>query len=149
MPMTIQSGAISRSRRKWVPVIDRCASGGPAGSPAERSPTHPDLGHRGVFPPEVRAQVTAAACSLPCQCSVPLARWSRAELARYIAARLEKAHPSISTIGRWLKVERIRPWRYHCWQHIQDPERFLERACPVLRRYEQARALLSKGIWLV
>jgi hypothetical protein len=28
---------------------------------------------------EVRAQVTAIACSLPKQCQVPLSRWSRAE----------------------------------------------------------------------
>ena len=56
---------------------------------------------------------------------------------------------SASTIGRWLKAERIRPWRYHAWQHIQNPETFLERARPVLRWYEQARSLLREGTWLV
>jgi transposase len=57
--------------------------------------------------------------------------------------------PSSRTVGRWLKVERIRPWRYHQWQHIHDPKQFLERARPVLQRYVQALALLKQGIWLV
>jgi transposase len=48
-----------------------------------------------------------------------------------------------------LKAERLRPWRYHNWQHIHDPEQFLERARPVLQLYLQARSLLKQGIWLV
>src|SRR6266487_4728567 len=35
------------------------------------------------FSPEVRAQVTALACSLPRSHGIPLSRWSRAELARH------------------------------------------------------------------
>jgi len=56
---------------------------------------------------------------------------------------------SASTIGRWLAAEQIRPWRYHSWQHIQDPEAFLSRARPVLQLYEQATVLLEQGIWVV
>jgi hypothetical protein len=41
------------------------------------------------------------------------------------------------------------PWRFHSWQHIQDPEAFLQRARPVLRLYEHAAALLQQGIWVV
>jgi len=105
--------------------------------------------HRGVFPPQVRAQVTALACSLPRQHHVPLSRWSRAELARRVAQ--DRALPAISasTVGRWLKAERLRPWRYHAWQHIHDPIVFLHRARPVLQAYGQARALLAAGIWLL
>ena len=105
--------------------------------------------HRGVFPPQVRAQVTAIACSLPKQEQVPLSRWSRAELARRIVQ--DKSLPSISpsTVGRWLKAERLRPWRYHAWQHIHDPATFLERARPVLHAYASAKTLLRQGIWLV
>ena len=44
-----------------------------------RSPTCRAVGRQGVFPPQVRDQVTAIACSLPKQCQVPLLRWSRAE----------------------------------------------------------------------
>lgn len=73
------------------------------------------------FSPEVRAHATAIACSLPQTQRVPLARWSRGELARFLAAAPELPRVSPSTIGRWLKAERIRPWRYHAWPHIQDP----------------------------
>jgi len=57
--------------------------------------------------------------------------------------------PSSRTVGRWLKAERLRPWRYHNWQHIHDPEQFLKRARPVLQLYMQAISLLKQGIWLV
>ena len=105
--------------------------------------------HRGVFPPQVRAQVTAIACSLPKQCQVPLSRWSRAELARRVAQDPTLPPVSASTVGRWLKAERLRPWRYHAWQHIHDPGAFLLRACPVLDAYAQACTLLQAGTWLV
>jgi len=97
----------------------------------------------------VRAQVTATACSLPRQSGVPLARWSHRAIARQVAATLKGPTPSSRTVGRWLKAERIRPWRYHQWQYIHDPEQFLQRARPVLQRYVQALALLKQGIWLV
>ena len=60
-----------------------------------------------------------------------------------------KPAPSARTVGRWLKAERIRPWRYHSWQHLHDLESFLVRARPVLEAYPQAKTLLTQGIWLV
>jgi transposase len=59
--------------------------------------------------------------------------------------------PEISprTVGRWLSTEQIHPWRYHSWQHIQEPEVFLRRARPILRLYEHASTLLEQGIWVV
>lgn len=104
---------------------------------------------RGVLPPQVRAQVTATACSLPRESAVPLARWSHRAIARQVAATVTGQAPSSRTVGRWLKAERLRQWRYHNWQHIHDPERFLERARPVLQLYTQALTLLQQGIWLV
>jgi DDE superfamily endonuclease len=104
---------------------------------------------RGVFPPQVRAQVTALACSLPKQVQVPLSRWSRAELARQVAKDPALPAISASTVGRWLKAERIRPWRYHSWQHIHDPVAFLQRARPVLEAYAQAQALEADKTWLI
>ena len=80
---------------------------------------------------------------------MPLAHWSRAELARYVAATPSLPPISASTIGSFLAAEQIRPWRYHSWQHIQDAEAFLLRARPVLQLYEQAAALLQQGIWVV
>jgi len=101
------------------------------------------------FSSQARAQVTALACSLPRSHGVPLAHWSRAELARHVAAIPSKPPIAARTIGRWLTAEQIRPWRFHSWQHIQDPEAFLERARPVLQLYEHATALLKQGIWVV
>ena len=111
--------------------------------------TRPALERRGVFPPEVRAQVTAIACSLPRQIGTPLARWSRSEIARWIANCLPAPAPSASTVGRWLKAERLRPWRYHAWQPLHDPKQFLQRARPVLQVYARARHLLREGTWSV
>ena len=101
------------------------------------------------FSSEVRVQVTALACSLPRASGVPLAHWSRAELARQVTTVPTLPTISARTIGRWLTAEQIRPWRFHSWQHIQNPETFLERARPVLRLYEHAMALLEQGIWVV
>jgi hypothetical protein len=97
----------------------------------------------------VQAQVTATACSLPRTHGVPLARWSRAELARRVAAACPASGVSASTVGRWLRSERLRPWRYQMWQHIHDPSTFLERARPILQLYEAARTLLLGGTWVV
>jgi transposase len=111
-----------------------------------------DLSRSGAprrFASEVRAQVTVLACSLPRSHGVPLAHWSRAELARHVETVPTLPTISARTIGRWLTAEQIRPWRFHSWQHIQEPETFLQRARPVLRLYEQAAALLEQGIWVV
>ncbi len=101
------------------------------------------------FSSEVRAQVTALACSLPRSYGVPLAHWSRAELARHAATVPTLPTIEARTIGRWLTAEQVRPWQFHSWQHIQDPETFLQRARPVLQLYEHATALLKQGIWVV
>lgn len=70
-------------------------------------------------------------------------------MARRVAQDPTLPRISASTVGRWLRAERIRPWRYHAWQHIHDPISFLHRARPVLQAYAQARALLQEGNWLV
>jgi DDE superfamily endonuclease len=104
---------------------------------------------QGVFPPELRAQATAMACSLPSEQGVALARWSRAELVKQLAAQPALAAVSTGTLGRWLRSEQIRPWRYRMWQHIHDPTAFLARAGPILQLYSQASSLLRSGTWLV
>jgi transposase len=78
-----------------------------------------------------------------------LARWSNGEIARRSIELGAVARIAASTVGRWLASEKLRPWRYHSWQRILDPEAFLERARPVLRLYERARELLAKGVWVV
>ncbi|MEH1809778.1 IS630 family transposase [Nostoc sp.] len=53
-----------------------------------------------------------------------------------------------STVWRWLKSERIKPWRFHTWMHCID-DNFVEKATPALRLYAQAKFLLSAGFWVV
>ncbi len=80
---------------------------------------------------------------------MPLARWSYAEIARRLVALQVVDSIAASTVARWLAAEKLKPWRYHTWQRILDPQAFLERARPVLRLYEQAQALLQEGVWIV
>jgi transposase len=103
----------------------------------------------GVFPPEVSAQATALACSLPQEKGKPLGRWSLSEIAAHLVLLKLVSSIAISTIGRWLAQEKLKPWRYHHWQHILDPETFLERAGPVLALYQSAKQLLGQGIWVL
>jgi transposase len=54
-----------------------------------------------------------------------------------------------STVGRWLAAEKIKPWRFHNWQRILNPQVFLERARPVLELYNHAKEWLVQGVWIV
>jgi hypothetical protein len=102
-----------------------------------------------VFPPEVRAQATAIACSLPKEKGRALSRWSLAEILAQMVSLGVVLNLARSTLWRWFAAEKLKPWRYHNWQHILDPQAFLERARPVLRLYEQAKELLLAGIWVI
>lgn len=88
---------------------------------------------RAVFPPEEVAQVKAIACELPKEQGVPLSRFSRSELHRFVVER-GVSEASASTIGRWLAEDAIRPWRYRSWIFPRDPD-FLAKATPVLELY--------------
>jgi transposase len=111
--------------------------------------TYPAPGHPGVFPPEVRAQASALACSLPKEMGRALSRWSLAEIAAQLVALRVVISIASSTLGRWFAQEKLKPWRYHNWQHILDPQQFLQRARPVLQLYQAAQQLLRDGIWVV
>jgi hypothetical protein len=97
----------------------------------------------------VRAQATALACSLPREEGKRLSRWSLGEIAAQLVALGLVVGIASSTLSRWFAQEKLKPWRYHFWQHIHDPQTFLERARPVLQLYQRAKALLAQGIWVV
>ncbi len=90
-------------------------------------------GDRAVFPPEEVAEVKAVACELPKAQGVPLSRFSRSELHRFVVER-GVSEASASTIGRWLAEDAIRPWRQRSWIFPRDPD-FLEKAGRVLDLY--------------
>lgn len=120
-PRTILNRAISNSLQQLARRIGLCARGVVVGRKRTIWPTRPAVERRGVVPQEVRAQVIVIACRLPRQEHVPLSRWSRAELARRVALHPALSRISAGTVDRWLKAERLRPWRFHAWQHIHAP----------------------------
>jgi len=99
---------------------------------------------RAFFPSSVRAQITALACTLPKTWGKPFSRWSCQALAELAKAKRIVSGISVSTIGRWLRADHIKPWQFRSWQQPTDP-RFLEKAIPILRLYERAQELASVG----
>src|SRR6266540_4091421 len=89
---------------------------------------------RVVFPPEEVAQVKAIACELPSRQGLPLSRFSRAELHRFVVERAV-SEASASTIGRWLAEDAIKPWQQRSWIFPRDPD-FLEKAGRMLDLYQ-------------
>ena len=76
---------------------------------------------RAVSPPEEVAQVKAIACELPKDQGVPLSRFTRSELHRFVVER-GVSDASASTIGRWLAEDAIKPWQYRSWIFPRDPD---------------------------
>ena len=104
----------------------------------------PRAGTRRTFTPLQRAQLVALACSAPRQHGKPWQRWSGEKLAQVAVEQQIVEHISPATIRRWLRHDKIKPWRYHSWQHSTDPQ-FVEKALPVLDLYAQAPALQARG----
>ncbi len=104
----------------------------------------PRAGTRRTFTPLQRAQIVALACSAPRQHGKPWQRWSGEKLAQVAVEQRMVEHISPGTIRRWLRHDKIKPWRYHSWQHSTDPQ-FVEKALPVLDLYAQAPALYADG----
>jgi hypothetical protein len=75
------------------------------------------------FSPDTQAQVTATACQLPRQQDGPSVRGSRAKPARRVVATYPDGLVLPGTVGGWLRVERLHPWRYRMWQHIMTRPR--------------------------
>ena len=104
----------------------------------------PRAGTRQTFTPLQRAQVVALACSAPRQYGKPWQRWSGEKLAQVAVEQHLVATIAPGTIRRWLRADKIKPWRYHSWQHSTDPQ-FVEKAGPVLDLYTQAPARQAHG----
>ena len=104
----------------------------------------PRAGTRRTFTPLQRARVVALACSAPRQYGKPWHRWSGEKLARVAIEQQIVDSIAPSTIRIWLRQDKIKPWRYHSWQHSTDPQ-FVEKAVPVLDLYEHAPSLQTQG----
>jgi transposase len=117
-------------RRRWHQQGTRAAT------PRPGAPRH--------FPALVRAQIVALACSPPATHGKVWKRWSGEKLAQVAVEEGIVATISPSTIRGWLRQDKIKPWRYHSWQHSTDPQ-FVEKALPVLDLYAQAPLLHARG----
>jgi transposase len=104
----------------------------------------PRAGTRRTFTSLQRAQVVALACSAPRQYDKPWHRWSGEKLAQVAVEQHIVAGIAPSTGCRWLRADKIKPWRYHSWQHSTAPQ-FVEKAVPVLDLYAQAPTLQAQG----
>jgi len=117
-------------RRRWTPhgILQASTRAG--------APRH--------FSALVRAQIVALACSPPRQYGKPWQRWSSEKLAQVAVEQQIVVAIAPGTIRRWLRTDKIKPWRYHSWQHSTDPQ-FIAKATPVLDLYAQAPALQAQG----
>jgi transposase len=104
----------------------------------------PRAGTQPTFTPLQRTQIVALACSAPRQYGKAWQRWSGEKLAQVAVEQGIVQAISPGTIRRWLRADKIKPWRYHSWQHSTDPQ-FVEKAVPVLDLYAQAPALQAQG----
>ena len=103
----------------------------------------PRTGKPRTFPPLVRAQITALACSKPSEHGKVWKRWSGEKLAKVAIEKGIVSSISASSIRRWLKAEKIKPWNYHSWQKVTDPQ-FVEKASPILDLYENVQLLAKQ-----
>jgi transposase len=108
----------------------------------------PRAGTRRTFTPLQRAQIVALACSAPRQYGKPWQRWSGEKLAQVAVEQGLVTAIAPGTIRGWLRADKIKPWRYHSWQHSTDPQ-FVEKALPVLDLYAHAPALHAQGELIV
>jgi transposase len=104
----------------------------------------PRAGARRTFTALQRAQVVALACSAPHRYGKPWQRWSGEKLARVAIEQQIVSTIAPSTIRTWLRHDKIKPWRYHSWQHSTDPQ-FVAKAVPVLDLYALAPVLQAQG----
>jgi hypothetical protein len=80
--------------------------------------------------------VKALACELPATLGLPLSRFSRSELRRYVLAAGIVAEISGVTSWRWLHEDALRPWSRRSWIFPRDPE-FGDKAGPILDLYHR------------
>lgn len=67
---------------------------------------------------------------------MPLSRFSLREVARQVVLWAVVTTISAATVGRWLRQDALRPWRYRSWIFLRDPD-FEEKAARVLDLYER------------
>ncbi|MCI0527650.1 MAG: IS630 family transposase [Nitrospira sp.] len=96
------------------------------------------------FSAVVRAQIIGLACSHPADHGKVYKKWSGEKLAQVAIEKGMVTSISASTVRRWLREDKMKPWQHHSWQKSSDPQ-FVEKATPVLELYEKAQQLGQQG----
>jgi hypothetical protein len=104
----------------------------------------PDPGDLPGFPPRIVVAVKALACELPSRLGIPLSRFSREELKRYVLQQGIVADISGITIWRWLSADAIKPWQFRSWIFPRDVQ-FASKAGRVLDLYHKEWMGLQLG----
>lgn len=94
----------------------------------------PRSGRPVTYGPQERAQAIAIVCETLWKHELPLSRFSIADLHRVVTQEQNLASLSHSSLGRFLRQNALKPWRYRYWLFPRDPE-FVSRACVVLDLY--------------
>jgi hypothetical protein len=87
-----------------------------------------------TYGPQERAHVTAIVCEVLWKHELPLSRFSIADLLRVVTKEEGLAGLSHSSLGRFLRQDALKPWRYRYWLFPRDPE-FVSKACVILDLY--------------
>ena len=94
----------------------------------------PRSGRPATYGPQERAQITAVVCETLWKHELPLSRFSIADLQRVIVQEEGLAGLSHSSLGRILRQDALKPWRYRYWLFPRDPD-FVNKACVILDLY--------------
>ena len=103
------------------------------------------------FSPEQITHLIARACEDPQKSGRPISHWSAQEIADEAVNRNIVAQISIRTVNRLLSEMDLKPHRSRYWLNATPdcPETFQQEVMQICQTYEQAPALLSKGIHVV
>lgn len=94
----------------------------------------PRSGRPAIYGPQERAQITALVCETLWKHELPLSRFSIADLRRVVVQEEGLAGLSHSSLGRILRQDALKPWRYRYWLFPRDPD-FVNKACVILDLY--------------
>jgi hypothetical protein len=82
----------------------------------------PRSGRPMIYGPQEHAQAIAIVCETLWEHELPLSRFSIADLHRVVTQEEGLASLSHSSLGRFLRRDALKPWRYRYWLFPRDPE---------------------------
>jgi hypothetical protein len=94
----------------------------------------PRSGRPVTYGPAERAHITAVVCETLWERKLPFSRFSIADLRRVVSREAGLAGLSHSSLGRILRQDALKPWRYRYWLFPRDPD-FVSKACVILDLY--------------